>query len=270
MDLTFNNVDGLCSEVDLSKERPIIDLSHVSFFHPFALIYLGMFLRHYNAAGQAFDMPVPINSAARNYLSRQNFFGRFNFSPEKIDPSLLRRFTSQTSINDVVDIERRPGIDEEIAVKVRKVVARSSAVVDLALVEEIVAELVSNFARHSQGPLAALAMQYYPRLHTIRIAVGDCGIGIRKSLSSNPNYASLSDQPHNVAALKAFQAGVSRSHEGGFGLTTVLDNVAELRGAFVLATGDGYVRRSESGPTKYGDMLFDLPGVQIQVEIPTR
>jgi hypothetical protein len=73
-----------------------------------------------------------------------------------------------------------------------------------------------------------------------------------------------------MAALKAFQAGVSRSREGGFGLTTVLDNVADLRGALVLATGDGYVRRSETGPTKYGDMLFDLPGVQIQVEIPTR
>lgn len=113
-------------------------------------------------------------------------------------------------------------------------------------------------------------MQWYPRLGTVRLAIGDCGIGIRKSLSSSSRYAYLSNNPHYEAAWKAFGPGVSRSREGGFGLTTVMDNVGELGGTLVLATGDGYVRTSRARVSRYGSMRFELPGVQIEVRIPTR
>ncbi len=268
--LSFDNVDVICSQVDLTQDTPVIDLSKITFFHPFALIYIGMFLRHFSAAGKGLGVYLPTDPDAKRYLSRENFFGRFNFNPATLDPALLRRFTSGTSLDDVVDIERRDGIDEEIALKVRRVIAYSSAVVDLALVEEIVAELVNNFARHAKGPLAALAMQWYPRLHIIRLAIGDCGIGIRQSLSSNPKYAHLAVKPHHEVVWQAFQAGVSRSREGGFGLTTVLENVEELGGSLALASGDGYVRKSLSRPFRYGNMAFDLSGVQIEVLIPTK
>ncbi|MGH9760775.1 MAG: hypothetical protein ACREDR_48600, partial [Blastocatellia bacterium] len=234
------------------------------------LIYLGMLLRHFSAQGKRFQVRLPAKPDAQKYLARQNFFERFNFDPATVPEHLLRRFTTATSLNDIVDIEHRDGIDEEIALKVRDIIARSSATVDLALIEEIVAELVSNFARHSRGPLAALMMQFYPRMKTIRLAIGDCGIGIRASLSSSAAHADLADKPHYTAALKALQAGVSRSHEGGFGLYTVTDNLEELAGDLVLATGDGYVRRSGSTPFRYGKMAFDLGGVQIEVRIPTK
>ena len=179
--------------------------------------------------------------------------------------------SSSTSLDDIVDIEHRPGIDEEIAVMVRDVIARNAVNVDLGLIEEIVAELVSNFARHSRGPLAALMMQFYPRLQTVRLSIGDCGIGIRASLSSNPMYQDLATQPHYVAAVKAFKPGVTSSHEGGMGLGTVTDDLQELNGQLVLVTGDGYVRKSGSARLfKYGEMPFELSGVQIEVEIPTR
>ena len=268
MNLTAWNLDDVCSRVDLGSEAPEIDLSGVTFIEPFALIYLGMFLRYFNARGKRFRVNLPGTDAQR-YLARQNFFDRFNFDPATISDELLRRFTTATSLNDIVDIERRPGIDEEVAQRVRRVAANNGASLDLALLEEIAAELVSNFARHSQGPLAALMMQYYPKLRIIRLAVGDCGIGIRSSLSSNAAYASLATRPHYAAALKAFEPGVSRSREGRFGLYTVVENVKDMGGDLILATGNGYVRTFRSRTLRYGEMSFDLSGVQIEVSIPT-
>jgi K+-sensing histidine kinase KdpD len=172
----------------------------------------------------------------------------------------LRRITGRTSLNDIVDIERAHGVDEEVARKVRRVVATSSAKVDLELLEEIVAELVSNFARHSEGPLAALTMQWYPMLRQVRLAVGDCGVGIRKSLSTNRIHADLKSRPHYEAAWRAFQPGVTRTKEAGFGLPTVLDDIQQMKGYLTLATGNGYVRKQPLARPRWGVMAFELPG----------
>jgi hypothetical protein len=270
MNLTVENVAELCAHVRVADERPLIDLSDVSFFEPFALIYLGMFLRHFNARGKSFRVRPPVSSAAKGYLARQNFWQRFNFDPATIKQSVLRRFDSSTSLNDIVDVERRLGIEEEIAHRVREIVAHSRARLDLELLEETVAELVDNFRRHSRGPLAALATQWYPRIGELNIAVGDCGVGIRTSLSSNARYASLRKLPHYDAIRKAVQPGVSRTHEAGFGLSTVLDNVESTRGRIFLASGNGYVRKYGKSVARYGTMPFDLSGVQINIVIPTR
>ena len=79
----------------------------------------------------------------------------------------------------------------------------------------------------------------------------------------------MQEAPHNKAALKAFDPLVSRKHEGGMGLTEVLDGVIELGGSLLLTTGDGYVMMDESG-TRLGEMSYDLTGVQIELSFPYR
>lgn len=59
MQLGFRNIDKVCSAVALDQERPMIDLSRVTFIEPFAIVYLGMSLRHYNARGKFFDLLFP-------------------------------------------------------------------------------------------------------------------------------------------------------------------------------------------------------------------
>jgi hypothetical protein len=271
MTLDERNVHEVCQSVDLTADQPVIDLSVVTFFRPFALIYLGMFLRHYNSLGKRFKLRPPEDLKARNYLTKQNFWSRFNFDPNTLDPSMLRRLTSSTSLNDIVDIERRPGIDEEIAQSAKEVIAQSDVSgSDLSLIEEIIAELVSNFARHSKGPLAALALQWYPNRREVALAIGDCGVGIRASLSGNPKYAEFASRPHHEAVAKAFEAGVSCAREGGLGLTTVMDNVEELKGSLALVSGDGYIRKWSGSRARYGAKPFGLSGVQIEIAIPTR
>lgn len=267
MNLTFWNVDRVLAEVDLTADRPTIDLGQVTFVEPFALVYLGMYLRHHNRLGRSIRVVVPSNQRVQEYLSRVNFWDRFNFDPEAIERDRLRRFNSATSFNDILDIERSATLAEDIADNVYRILWDGHVGVNRAHCAEVVAELVDNFSQHSERVLAACALQYYPNAHRVDFAIGDAGVGIRQSLVSNPKYAYLESRSHAEAATLAFEALVSRNPEGGTGLYEVAETVTIARGGLALSTGDGYVRIVE-GTTETGPMALELPGVQIEVWFP--
>jgi hypothetical protein len=191
-----------------------------------------------SSRGEKMLLVPPSSPEARRYLARQNFWRRFNFNQDSLDDKDLRRFSTSTSLDDIVDIERRPFIAEEIGQAVHDILWREQVNVDRAQVGEILSELVDNFAQHSGDLLGVVAMQFYPRAGRIRIAIGDCGMGIRASLSKNPQYATLASQPHKIAAEKAFEPGVSRKQEGGTGLTEAEDGIRALNGVLTPATGN--------------------------------
>lgn len=267
MELNFFNVDQLCNSAKLIDDRLQVDLSRVSFFRPFALVYLGMFLRHHSSCGTSCILIHPNSPVPRNYLARQNFWERFNFHPDVIKEENLRRFTTSTSLNNIVDIEKREYVAEDIADAVKGILRKNSVRVNIAEIEVVVCELVENFARHSERTLAAFHMQYYPTRNHLVLAIGDCGVGIRASLATNPKYKTLLKRPHCEAALKSFEPLITRLPEGGTGLTDVKDVVTRLNGMMKLATGDGYVTITDKG-VHYGQMAYDLPGVQMELLFP--
>ena len=265
MDLTFHNVDQVCAQASLS-DTPTLHLSSITFFRPFAIVYLGMFLRHHSYCGKKCLVALPNNITAKGYLTRQNFWERFNFSHETIEREQLNRITTSTSLNDIVDIENTNTIAEEVEMQVKNVLLLNHVKTSIPDVANIACELVDNFARHSREILAVFHMQYYPNRNEIALAIADCGIGIRNSLSSNPQYAYLASEPHHVAALKAFEPGVTCS-EGGMGLTEVRDGITNLNGKLLLSTGDEYVTIDKER-VAYGKMAYDLMGVQVEVSFP--
>ena len=272
MQLSYENVDWLCSKVDFRQPPPHIDLSEVSFIEPFALIYLGMFLRLHNANGIAFELTLPTSQKVIRYLAGQNFWERFNFDETTIEEERIHRFTTSTSLNDIVDIENRPYVGDDIAAAVCDLLIREEVKVDVYEIEYLVSEIVDNFERHSgtAHALAALAVQYYPKSKQLDIAIGDCGIGIRASLVQNPSHAYLADRPHYEAVRKALEPLISgRIQGGGMGLSEVKDSIKSLGGSLVLTSGDGYFSMSTDSE-EYGLMYYDLPGVQISLTVPER
>ncbi len=265
--LTWLNVDSLCSAVHMPDERPVVDLSKVTFFEPFALVYLGMFLRYHNARGLRFEVVIPKGKRARDYLETQNFWDRFNFEPDAdADPRLVR-MTNATSLNDIVDIECRDSVADEIGWAVRDLLRKRRRHIPPDLVAELVAELVDNFAQHSGENLAVFMTQRYPRDRRLDVAIGDCGMGIRASLASKDTYGFLANRPHWEAAQIAFEPQVSRKHEGGTGLTDLRDTIISLGAHLVLATGDGYLQIGRDGQVRVGQMAYNLPGVQIEFSL---
>lgn len=266
MQLSYENVGDFCSRIDLSQPRPLINLSDVTFIQPFALVYLGMFLRLHNSEGTNFDVAVPREQFVREYLATQNFWERFNFDPDIIETEKLHRFTSATSLNDIVDIENRPYIGEDIASLVRELLIKTEIRVDVDEIEELVSELIDNFERHSTNNLAVFTMQGNPR--RLVIAIGDCGIGIRASLIQNPRHGYLANRPHYEAIRKAFEPLVSAKPEGGTGLTDAKSTIGRYSGTLTLMSGNGYFRLTSDGREIANRASYDLPGVQIELTIP--
>ena len=266
MNLTLVNVDQFCSEVDLEQTRPIVDLRSVTFVEPFALIYLGMFLRYHNRQGKGFIIGPPRSSRVRSYLATQRFGERFNIAANPAEASLMP-FNNQTSFNEVVDIQRSLYVAEDIGQRVYKLLRNNRVRVDAPQVEQWISELVDNFSQHSGEDLAACAVQWYPNDRRLDFAIGDCGIGIRSSLAKNYRYRDLITKDHAEAAVKALEPGVGRKSEGGMGLTEVSEEVASSGGSLFLSTGDGWVQVT-SDEVRSGNQLYDLPGVQVELTVP--
>jgi len=267
MELSFQNVDAFCARIELEQERPVIALSQLEWIEPFAVIYLGQFLRYHNRSGKAFDVDPPRDEKVRKYLARIRFWDRFNFSRDVVEKEGMLQFTTPTSLNNIVELVPDTYIADSTTCLVQEVLASSNVKVNARAVLEAVGELVDNFAQHAHVDLATLAVQYYPTRMEFAVAVGDSGWGIRRTLCENPEYAYLAERQHCEAILKAFDPLVSRREYAGTGLTNVRDSVVQLGGSLRVASNDGFVY-IESGKTLMGQQKYELPGVQIEVRFP--
>ena len=267
--LNLSTVGDLCSLVKLDDQKPTVDLSNISFVEPFGLVYLGMFLRHFNSLGKYFNIISPQSRPVRQYLESQKFWHRYNIASNSTDSQRSMRHARLTSLSDIVDIENNQYIAEDVGDMVGDILRNNTVKVDASLVTEVAVELVDNFSRHSGQQLAACAVQLYRQRGDLHFAVGDCGVGIRSSLCMNPHYQHLDSAPHYKAAVKALEDGVTGSSEGGTGFGTVRRDVIQLGGQMILCTGDGWViiGGGRQG-VEAGRMPFDLPGVQIEIRIP--
>ena len=271
MQLSLLAVDDLCADVAYDVSKPTLDLSDVSFVEPGGLVYLGMFLRHFNSLGKYFNIVSPRAPAVVSYLNSQRFWERYHISGSGSDSHSFSRHGRFTSLRDIIDIENDQWIADEVGTAVADILRENAVKVEVDLIAEVVIELVDNFSRHSGEQLAACAMQFYRRRGKLHFAVGDCGVGIRRSLARNPRHANMSNAPHHEAAVKALEDGVTGSIEGGTGFGTIREDVLELGGEMSLCTGDGWVRvgtRHEG--VQSGTMRYDLPGVQVEVVIPVK
>ena len=236
---------------------------------PFALVYLGMFMRSWNSNGVRFEVVPPVSLKVRQYLARQNFWERFNFDANTVDEERVHGFTTSTSLNDIIDVENTAYIAEDATDKFLDLLFRSRVRIDAETIAEMVSELVDNFAQHSERNMAAFIAQYFPRLKRIDVVIGDCGIGIRESLSQTETYAHLAKESHHRVIRKAFDRLVTRKSEGGLGLTDVADGIRRLDGLLTLTSGDGYIQIGRDFE-EYGSMSYDMSGVQIELSIPER
>ena len=264
--LSFYNIDVFCSQVKLDEPKPVIDLSTIEFITPFALTYLGLFIRWQNQKGRGFNIILPQKQETKNYLNRQNFFERFNI--RVIDEALLLDFDPYKYSFEMVDISKDYGLSDSIAKKISDVIHYKDIGVPVEEFCEISAELVDNFVIHSEENRGVMVLQYFPKKRSLCMAIGDCGIGIRASLSKNPKFAYLINRSHDEAIRKAIELGASRlEEERGYGFYEVIEKISECKGEFSLVSFGGYLRIT-NGIRKTGHMKFELPGVQIEFSLP--
>lgn len=262
LDLNFRNVQRLCAGVDLSVERPTIDLTGITWIEPYAIVYLGMFLRYHNSLGKYFTLNVP-DAKASQYLNKQNFWNRFNFNLDaQLDRQLLRQ---NTSFNDIIDLERDRFLVENLAERLFELL--EGRAVNLAIEDSVIAitDLADNFVQHSGVVLGAMMVQYYPTNKVMRVALGDCGNGIKGTLARSGKYPEVVDMSHADAIAFAFRPMITCKNEGGTGLCDVLDTMTRHSGTLFLTSQDGGFFLDRDGKIYSGKAAFALPGVQVEL-----
>ena len=131
-------------------------------------------------------------------------------------------------------------------------------------------EIITNVWLHAQTTAPAL-IAYQLEKERVYLSVADLGIGVLKSLQSNPEHLALTT---SMAALKkAMLVGVSRFPEQGrgYGFDTVLRAVAD-HGVVRLRAGEAVLEFHGTTDVRHslGSYGTNLPGLQVALSCGTQ
>lgn len=245
----------------------MVDLSSVTFITPFAMVYLGMFLRYHSHRGCAFHWREPEDEKVRSYLASMRFYERFRFEPSFVLERQAGRSELSTSLNNILDVRKDPDSGDEVARQAADALQRVPA--RPGPVAYIISELVDNFVQHSGTELpGTFTWQWFPQRGVLSLALGDCGLGIRTTLQRNEDFAHVGDWPDEKTISLALEQRVSCQPGHGMGLTETVEHVIEARGRLIIASGSGRVIIDQGGRMAPGKTGNELPGVQIGIQLP--
>lgn len=113
---------------------------------------------------------------------------------------------------------------------------------DLGMLDITLSELINNVYDHSNSPIDCFVFsQYYPQKGQIKLAVGDLGFGIPKTVNnyfSNKGAETVSQEDAVKWALKLNRTTQSMPHNAGRGLDTVCSFVKVNNGSWKLFSGN--------------------------------
>ena len=229
------------------------DFGQVNFATPGWMIAVGAALRQFKDEHQGIRKQA-INFKKLTYPAHAGFFQFFcmKFGKELNQASSNERFIPITSL--LVDEIRDEAIDQmehhgdtiqRSSEKLIEVLLQSRATPAFQVLSYAMREMIRNVVEHSASSDLAYAAQYWPGTGKAEIAITDRGMGLSKSLSSNPKLGTVSDEQ---ALDLAVQPGVSsktwrkqRSRSvwanSGYGLYMVKGLCVASGGSFSIASG---------------------------------
>ncbi|APU67753.1 hypothetical protein [Christiangramia flava] len=240
---------------DLPEEGTyIFDFKKADKIDPFSLLYLSSELQFCRHRREKADFRAK-NFSHLTYQSHMGFFKAFGLNHGK-SPGEARGSQSYLPItllnareirNDAAEMKVNPGeILEGLSKELTQVLTQTKEGDLYDMLVYSLREMLRNVVEHSRCIEFGLCAQYWPSMNRVSLAILDRGIGIKKSLSNNPNLNLQSDED----ALKiAIEPGVSgkvfkgqkRRPRGdwvnsGFGLY-MTSNICRNGGSFFIASG---------------------------------
>jgi anti-sigma regulatory factor (Ser/Thr protein kinase) len=285
--LTLGSLDPAFSAAAQVEGEPVVlDLRSVEFVEPSGICGLAALLE--------FLIPrsgeVGIALSGRNvpaYLERMNFFRVFGDRVKtNADVASLeeRRRGNPGTLQELVNFhseEEIPGIIHRISEILEN---KGYPLRERAAICATLSEVCANAVEHGASPFGAYAaVQAYHHIvsgrhgstkgerrgEEVLIAIADGGVGVRETLSRNPEYMEFT-RTYNDALRHALKMGVSGTGEigRGGGLAVVGQISARAKGSLSLRSGAGRV-------TFYGDRtnsrnVSPFPGTFVRVSLPRK
>lgn len=240
---------------DLPEEGTFIfDFSKADKIDPFSLLYLSSELQFCRHERKNADFRAK-NFSHLSYQAHMGFFKAFGLNHGK-SPGEAKGSQSYLPItllnarqirDDAREMRVNPGeILEDLSKDLTKVLTQTEEGDLFDMLVYSMREMLRNVVEHSHCIEFGLCAQYWPTMNKVSIAILDRGIGIKESLSNNPNLDLQSDEE---ALKEAIEPGVSgkvykgqkRKPKGdwvnsGFGLY-MTSNICRNGGSFFIASG---------------------------------
>lgn len=252
--------------------------------HPFGMLVVASAIRNnINKYPNSTHEPININETQGcQFAASFGFFSSIGFDIGKIKEEtavgynyipikaitasdLLSKYDSTLSLNE--KIVRHAG---ELAATL---VPHKSDEVRSAL-QYCFREIIRNTFEHAKVNKVWVCGQYWPSREEAEISILDEGIGIFKSLSSNPNIHvntcqeanSLALQPGLTCALGVKQKKYDAWQNSGYGLYVASTLCVMSKGYFIINSGDSCVLLNNGGQKNYDSAI---QGTAISLNIRT-
>ena len=285
--LTLGSLDpAFSSAAHVEGEMVALDLRSVEFVEPSGLCGLAALLEFLTARASI----VGVRLAGYNvpaYLERMDFFRIFGHRIEtNVDVAVLeeRRRGNPGTLQELVNFhseEEIPGIINRISEILEN---KEYRLRERAAICATLSEVCANAVEHGASSFGAYAaVQAYRHIvsgrhagprggrrgEEVLVAIADGGVGVRETLSRNPEYAEFT-KTDDDALRHAPKMGVSGTGEigRGGGLAVVGQISARAGGSLSLRSGSGRV-------TFYGDRTNSrnvphFPGTFVRVSLPRK
>ena len=264
--LTVETVDQVL-EVLVTQKATELDLRHVTFVDPYALLLLALGMRHRLKEGSRVVVQWPQRLSVRRWMEAMGFYAEVG---ECASDSRIPAGRATDALQPISPIDKEQEItrlveafDQRLAERYPLTSTSRNALVGIML------ELFQNIPQHSNAtgtiadPRGLAAMQDYA--DSIFLAVADRGVGLHGSLALRPEFATLSDR--NALDAIVFK-GMSRFTDPGRGgeLRRIARLVRNWDGMLTIRSGETVL----IADAEHGD-IYDapaFPGVQIAIRLP--
>lgn len=261
--------------INLREKTLEIDLRSVEFVNPYGMISLIILTKSLLAKGIEVKIFLPDSQDVLNYLERMDFFkevpGMVKFDKDISYLQYNIRNPSE-SLKEVTKICREEDIAKVVNTLANILVTRHRFNrQSVSKFSEIMMETFQNVPQHSKPPTGdskpegIAAIQDYK--DHIYLALGDAGIGIKKSLIQNPRYRKMG-LDDSQAILNVLKYGFSRYDVPGRGggLQRVLNIVRHFNGLLLIRSMEGLVLVSKEKIRCFH--VGNVAGTQIGIRIP--
>ncbi len=281
--LTLGSLDpAFAAAPEVEGEMTVLDLRGVEFVEPAGLCGLAALLEFLIPRSRLVGLRFSGHDVAA-YLERMDFFRIFGHRVEtNVDVAVLeeRRRGNPGTLQELISFhseEEIPGIINRIS---EILTNKDYGLRERAAICATLSEICANAVEHGHSPFGSYAaVQAYQHIvsggrergrgEEVLVAIADGGVGVRETLSRNPEYSehTASDNDALRHALKMGVSGTGEIGRGG-GLAVVGQIAARAGGSLSLRSGSGRV-------TFYGDRTNSrnvpaFPGTFVRVSLPRK
>lgn len=271
----------------MNNSKLIIDFRKMTHFEPFSMLISGHIFKQWINQCKKHNVQLEFKNYSHcGYAGHMGYFKQFglDFGNEPNEANGSKKYLPITiiKVDDLKDASstRREKIQYTIVRKsehLASILGQGNYELEVTLAYAI-REIMRNVVEHSFSQNIYMAAQRWDNVGEVEIAIFDEGIGIKNTLSSNPNLSGLNSltalnyclQP-GISGKAYYQDGVIQNNtnsewdHSGFGLY-VTSELCKMGGEFTIASHDSALHTNSKSSIPYNTWI-EGTGIRLKLKL---